>query len=228
MLQPAITSGPNATTATLGDILAVQAETAQAIAAVAGARGSCGAHPRHAPRSVNLRAYHHLLRGRDLLLRYRRKPTKRAQVELEAAIRLDPSLAEAHADLSSVHVNNRMLSWVADRAGALAKGFVLAQQGVGLDERNTRCRRALGLAHLFRREHDDAGQQLETGIELNPNDTRLRAIYGFYLSAVGRIDEALRQFDIVAGHDPRDEVWIPWVRGIALFTAGATRRQWRP
>jgi Flp pilus assembly protein TadD len=75
------------------------------------------------------------------------------------------------------------------------------------------------LAHLFRREHDDAGLQLETGMEINPNDSRVRAIYGFYLSAVGQHDEALRQLDIVAAHDPREEMWIPWVRGIAFFTA---------
>lgn len=204
----------------LNDVLAVQTETAQAIAAVAGARTD------HAERtramrldSSDLRAYHHHLRGRELLHRYRRDTNQRAQVELEAAIRLDPSLAEAHADLSSVHVNNRMLGWVADRAGALATGFALARQAVDLDERSARCRRALALAHLFRREFEDAGLHYEIGIDLNPNDARQRAMYGFYLTAVGRIDEALQQFGIMARYDPRDELYFPWVRGIALFSA---------
>jgi TolB-like protein len=203
----------------VGDVLAVQAETAQAIAAVAGARTEHSERAR-AMRldSSNLRAYHHHLRGRHLLNRYRREAYQQAQIELESAIRLDPGLAEAYADLSRVHHNNRMLYWVADRAGALATAFALAQRGVSLDERSGPCRRALGLAHLARREHDDAGLHFETGLELNPNDTSVSGIYGFYLTAIGRIEEALRQFDIVAGRDPRDEVWIPWVRGIALFT----------
>jgi tetratricopeptide (TPR) repeat protein len=108
---------------------------------------------------------------------------------------------------------------VKNRPRALATGFDLAEKAMQLDERSTRCRRALGLAYLFRREFDYARLQFETGIELNPNDARHRAMYGFYLAAVGQIEEALRQFDIVARHDPRDEIWIPWVRGIALFTA---------
>jgi tetratricopeptide (TPR) repeat protein len=95
----------------------------------------------------------------------------------------------------------------------------LAEKGMRLDERSTRCRRALGLAYLFRREFDHARIQFETGIDLNPNDARHRAMYGFYLTAVGQIEEALRQFDIVERHDPRDDMWMPWVRGIALYTA---------
>jgi tetratricopeptide (TPR) repeat protein len=95
----------------------------------------------------------------------------------------------------------------------------LAKRAVELDERSSRCRWTLGLAHLFRGDYDLARLHLETGIDLNPNDTRLRAIHGAYLVAVGRVDEAIQQYEIAAQLDPRDQYWIPWLRGSALFVA---------
>jgi tetratricopeptide (TPR) repeat protein len=72
---------------------------------------------------------------------------------------------------------------------------------------------------LFRREYDEARSEIEKGINLNPNDSYARGVYGIFLTCVGRHDAALEQFDLVKRHDPFDISWAPWIRGIAHFTA---------
>jgi adenylate cyclase len=204
----------------LQDIFAVQAELAQAIAARVSGQVERGERKRLVTLNAdNLRAYDHFLRGRELLARHIRADNDRARLDLEAAVRLDPGMAEAYAELGQVYVIQYFAWWTADRAAALARAFELAKRAVALDERSSRCRWTLGLIHLFRGEYDEARLHFETGIDLNPNDTRARAIYGLYLMAVGRSDEAIQQYDIAAALDPRDESWIPWLRGSALFVA---------
>ena len=77
----------------------------------------------------------------------------------------------------------------------------------------------LGEIHMFRREFDDARYWLERAIEINPNDANSLGQYGLYLSAVGRADEALVQYDVSARINPLQADWVDWLRGIAFFSA---------
>jgi len=204
----------------LHDILTVQSDLAHAIATRVSGRADRHERARAVTLDpTNLRAYDCYLRGVHHWLRLTREDNEKARHELEAAIRLDPTLAEAYAELGQCHAAAYYAWWVKDRAAALTTALNLAKRAVELDEGSSRCRWTLGLAHLFRGDYDLARLHLETGIELNPNDTRLRAIYGAYLVAVGRVDEAIQQYEIAAQLDPRDQYWIPWLRGSALFVA---------
>lgn len=204
----------------LHDILTVQSDLAHAIATRVSGRADHHERARAVTLDpTNLRAYDCYLRGVHYWLRLTREDNEKARHELEAAIRLDPTMAEAYAELGQCHMVDYYAWWVRDRAAALTTALNLAKRAVELDERSSRCRWTLGLAHLFRGDYDLARLHLETGIELNPNDTRLRAIYGVYLVAVGRVDEAIQQYEIAAQLDPRDQYWIPWLRGSALFVA---------
>jgi TolB-like protein/Tfp pilus assembly protein PilF len=204
----------------LHDILTVQSDLAHAIATRVSGRADRHERARAVTLDpTNLHAYDCYLRGVHHWLRLTREDNEKARHELEAAIRLDPTLAEAYAELGQCHAAAYYAWWVKDRAAALTTALNLAKRAVELDEGSSRCRWTLGLAHLFRGDYDLARLHLETGIELNPNDTRLRAIYGAYLVAVGRVDEAIQQYEIAAQLDPRDQYWIPWLRGSALFVA---------
>jgi len=76
------------------------------------------------------------------------------------------------------------------------------------------------MLHLFRREFDEAGQNHEKAIRVNPNDFQAYALYGFYLTAIGEIEQAIEQFDKAMRLNPLQPGWIRWLRGIAYFTAG--------
>jgi adenylate cyclase len=86
----------------LQDIFAVQAELAQAIAARVSGQVERGERKRLVTLNAdNLRAYDHFLRGRELLARHIRADNDRARLDLEAAVRLDPGMAEAYAELGA-------------------------------------------------------------------------------------------------------------------------------
>jgi tetratricopeptide (TPR) repeat protein len=56
-------------------------------------------------------------------------------------------------------------------------------------------------------------------VERNPNHFDARLWYGLFLSAVGQGDAAVEQLNIAKRHNPFDTYWIPWISGIAFFTA---------
>src|SRR5262245_40334507 len=169
--------------------------------------------------SSALKAYDLVLRAKALMLSYTRTDNEQARLCAEKAVELDPTNARAHAQLAWCQWLSWMACWTADREKALAAAYELAQRAVTLDETDSFTRWQLGLVHLFRREYDEAGSELQKAIALNPNDTEARGIYGLFLSAVGRPDAAIEQFDVAKRHNPFDYRRTPWVKGVAYFTA---------
>ncbi len=112
-----------------------------------------------------------------------------------------------------------MAQWVKNRDAAMASAFKNAKRAVALDETFSTAHATLGEIHMFRREFDDARYWLERAIELNPNDANSLGQYGLYLSAVGRADEALVQYNVSARINPLQADWVDWLRGIAFFSA---------
>ena len=112
-----------------------------------------------------------------------------------------------------------MAHWVDDRTAALTAAFENAVKAVGLDELSSEVLATLGTISLYRREFDDARHSLERAIKLNPNDDQALAWYGMYLTAVGRADEAVAEYDLSARINPLQPGGIDWIRGIAFFTA---------
>ncbi len=112
-----------------------------------------------------------------------------------------------------------MARWVEDHDAALALAFENAKRAVALDETFSAALTTLGEVQLFRSEYDDARHFLEQAIELNPNNSQALGVYGLYLVAVGRSDEAVAQYDLSSRINPLQLDWVDWLNGIALFTA---------
>jgi len=202
------------------DIFAVQEDVAQSIAATVGGRvEAAGRDQALRPTPSALRAYDLLLRAKALMLTYTKTNNEQARICVEHAVALDPSSARAYAQLAWCQWLDCTACWTEDREKALANAYESARRGVDLDESDSFTRWQLGLVHLFRREYDEARLELETAIEMNPNDSEARGIYGLFLSAVGKANVAIEQFDIAKRHNPFDFSWTPWVRGVSYFTA---------
>src|SRR5262249_25170063 len=69
------------------------------------------------------------------------------------------------------------------------------------------------------RNYAEARVHAEKAIELNPNDTEARGIYGSLLTYIGEPERALEQIEIAKRPNPFDMSWTHWVKGIAYFTA---------
>jgi adenylate cyclase len=202
------------------DIFAVQEEVARSVASTVSGRVEAVGRDQALRLSPSaLKAYDLVLRAKALMLTYTRANNELARICAENAVQLDPGNARAYAHLAWCEWLNFTAGWTEDRERALCIAFEQAQRAVNLDESDSFTRWMLGAVHLFRREYDKARLELEKAIEMNSNDSEARGIYGLFLSAVGKAELAIEQFDIAKRHNPFDYSWTPWVKGIAYFTA---------
>ncbi len=202
------------------DILALQEEVAHAVAATVGGRVEAAGRARSERLSPDaLKAYDLVLRAQALALRYSRADNAQGRLFAERAIELDPVNARAHAWLAMCRFYEYMAFWTDAREESLRRAYELAQRAVLLDESDSFACTILGFVQLARRNFDEAQSELEKAINLNPNDSVARGIYALVLSATGRPDAAIEQFELARQQNPFDLSWTPWIKGIAYFTA---------
>ena len=204
----------------LRDVFALQDEVARAVASTISGRVDAVGRDRAVRLSpTELRAYDLVLRAKALTSKYTRADNGQALACAERAVELDSASARAHAHAAWCYFFNYMACWVADTKNALAKAYELAQRAVMLDETDSFAHCILGAVHWFRREYDEARSEIERAIDLNPNDPEARRYYGNLLVATGNPDAGIEQIDLGKRLNPFDTRWVPWIRGIACFTA---------
>jgi adenylate cyclase len=202
------------------DVFALQDEVARAVASTFSGRVDAVGGNRAVPLSpTELRAYDLVLRAKALTSKYTRADNEQALACAERAVELDSTSARAHAHAAWCYFFNYMACWVADNKNALAKAYELAKRAVTLDETDSFAHCILGAVHWFRREYDEARSEIEIAIDLNPNDPEARRYYGNLLAATGNPDAGIEQIDLGKRLNPFDTRWVPWIRGIACFTA---------
>jgi adenylate cyclase len=204
----------------LEDIFAVQDELVRTIVSTVGGRLDY-AGERRAERlsESDLQAYEHVLRANAYLLQFTREANAKAREQLERAVELDTRSSQAFSTLASAHWLDWMAHWVKDREKSLALAYDCAKKAVALDDTDSTAYARLGMCHLYHRAFDDARHCFERALMLNPNDYYALGFFGFYLTAVGQIDNALTNFDQSARINPLQPEWFNWLRGIAFFTA---------
>jgi TolB-like protein/Flp pilus assembly protein TadD len=204
----------------LEDVFAVQDEVVRTITSTVGGRIDYAGQKRAERLSASdLQAYDHIHRATASINRFTKEGNARAREHLERAVALDPRSSQAHHQLSVVHFMDWMAHWVDDREKSLAIAYECAKKAVALDDTDGTAYAALGMCHIYHREFDDARHCFERALMLNPNDCHSLSRFGFYLTAVGRIDEALTNFDQSARINPLQPERVDWMRGITFFTA---------
>ena len=128
---------------------------------------------------------------------------KVAQSSFEQAIQIDPYYAPAYVGLA------KSVQWDPVSAERIESAREALYRAITLDE-------SLAEAHLELAEllyHRDwnwsaAEKELQHSIELNPSFAHAHAQYADYLDAMGRLEEGMREFQLVLTLDPGHE-WVP-------------------
>jgi len=183
----------------LKDIFAVQSEIAGAVAkqlkvALLGTDGQ-SAQLTTAATPQNVEAYNALLQGNFYYNRLTADDTRKAIGYYEEAIRLDPRYALAYAKLSTATAD--LVAFyggfpMKEREEGNAKARASAQKALALDPNLAEAHRAQGWIHvLIDFNFSGAEADFRRALELAPQDAAIIASYGWVMSQLGRLDEAV-------------------------------------
>lgn len=205
----------------LTDIFAVQDDVTQQIVGALALNLTEDARQRLAPeRPRNTEAYDYFLRGRELWHRLTKEANTAARDLLQRATELDPNFASAYAFLGLTHGIDYLNRWGASPPESMAQAEAAATRAVALDDQDPWAHWALAIAKLYTRQHDEAIDEVERALVLNPNFAEAHVCRGETLYYSGRPEEALESFARGKTLNPYFPDVLLHFQALALFQLG--------
>lgn len=203
----------------LADVFAIQDELVHAIVATLAGRIKADSRERALRKPPkNLRAYDYYLQGLWFDGKYDLASITAGRAVMEKAIALDPTFARAYGLLAHFMM---MADWFEGSfPGPSDEVLEIAKKAVELDPTDGDCFAKLGIIHVDRREPEEARQNLEAALRINPHDSSTWSHYAWYLVTVGQAAEALVYLDRRAAVDPYLPNWHWDIRACALYDLG--------
>jgi adenylate cyclase len=168
----------------------------------------------------SLHAYGLVLRGQDLSFRFRPESNLHARRLYEEARSLDPHYGRSYAAISRTFNVEWRYNWTDDPQAALDEALHLAKLAVLHDDLDARGYSEMGLAHLYKKEHDESLAAYERALELNPNDADLLAEMGDCLVYVRQAARAVQLLEQAIRLNPYHPDSYLWYLGDAYFHLG--------
>jgi TolB-like protein len=158
--------------------------------------------------SEDLDAWDMVMQANSLFWRLTKTEGEAAIVTLKKAVELHPDYAPAHGMLAFAMLVSRLFGWTFV-APPVKEAAVLAKRAAELDDSDPWAHLALGYVAYMMRRTDDAKQEYQRAIDLNPNFAAAYG-YGWALASAGRTDEAIlfsEQAIRMSPHDPQNAVF---------------------
>ncbi len=169
-------------------------------------------------RVVDPEAEEAYLKGR-YLQNYTQEGLTRSLAYFEEAVREDPQYAPAWAALSDDYLLLGLFGF-ASRKVTLPQAKAAASKAVELDDTLADAHVALATANLpVDRSWEAAELEAQRAIALNPNNARAHQYYGYFLSAMGRFDQAIAEMRRARDLDPLSPM-VQGALGTTLYRAG--------
>jgi TolB-like protein/Tfp pilus assembly protein PilF len=184
-----------------GDILALQADVARAIAREIGIQLTPQQQSRLARPPVEAAAYEAYLKGRHFWKKRSRDALQKSVGHFERAIELAPDYAAAYAGLADVYLTQLDYSYLRPRdAFALADRVLL--EALRLDNTVAEPHTSLGHLRLHEFNWKAAEERFTHAITLNPGYDTAHYYYANLLAAFGRFDDGIVEADRALELDP--------------------------
>jgi TolB-like protein/class 3 adenylate cyclase/Flp pilus assembly protein TadD len=140
---------------------------------------------------------------------------------LKQAVERYPEYAPAHSMLAFAMMVSRLLGWTLI-APQVKEAATLAARAAELDDSDPWAHLALGYAAHTMRRTDDAAQEYQRAIDLNPNFAAAYGYLGLTFALAGRSDQAiahLEQATRMSPHDPQNAIFN-MALAVAHYLAG--------
>ncbi|MTH76862.1 adenylate/guanylate cyclase domain-containing protein [Paracoccus aestuariivivens] len=167
-----------------------------------------------------LYAYGLVLRGQDMGFRFLPDANLHARRLFEQARELEPDYGRSYAAMSRTFNVEWRYNWTNDPDAALNKALSLAKRAVECDHLDSRGFSEMGLAHLYKKQHDEALSAYEHAVQLNPNDADLLAYMGDCLAYIRQGDRAVQLLERAIRLNPYHPDSYLWFLGDAYFHKG--------
>jgi adenylate cyclase len=165
-------------------------------------------------------AYGLVLRGEDLMIRFREESNSHARHLFGEAASLDPEYARVYAGLSHALSQCWLQRWGNDSSSTLSDAVSLAREAISRDGMDARGYAELGYAYLYQKRHQESLAAYERAVELNPNDADVLAYMADTLGAIGQSERAVSLLERATRLNPYHPDWYLWQLGDVLFDLG--------
>ena len=176
----------------LQDVLVIQTEVASAIAS-----GVLNKLPHAQPsiRQVNREAYLAYLEGRYFWNKRTEKGFAEAITRFRRSIEIDPTYAPSYAGLADCYELLGSAPYSTLTPGeAFPQAEAAARKALELDSTLAEAHVPLGYSLLvYERNFPGAQKEFERALQLRPGYATAHQFYGYYLTAVGKLDEAITE-----------------------------------
>jgi len=153
-------------------------------------------------KTQDVQAYDYYLHGRNFFYKGQRKSIEFALEMFSNAISKDPDYALAYAGIADC--SSWFFMYVDGDNKYLEKSLSASQKAIGLDSESAEAHSARGLAISLSKRFEDAEEEFETSIRLNPN---LFAAYYFFARICfvqGKLEKAAQLFEQACIVNPAD------------------------
>jgi tetratricopeptide (TPR) repeat protein len=160
-------------------------------------------------RPVNHEAYEAYLWGRLLVSKRTTDSLFQAIKYFERSKELEPAYAPAYAGLADCYFLLGSIPYTAMPPGdAFPVSEANARKALELDGHLAEAHISLGYSALvYRRDFGEAEKQFRSAIELRPEYPQAHHFYAYYLTAVGRIGEAVKERQTARNLDPLSPIF---------------------
>ena len=194
----------------LTDVFALQDEiTRKAVAAIEPSLLEAeGVRSQHrAPEDLD--AWDMVMRANSQFWRLTKNDNEAAIVVLRRAVERHPDYAPAHSMLAFALLISRQVGWISMEP-EVNEPAALAAHAVELDDKDPWAHLALGYVAFTRRRTDEAVDEFQRALDLNPNFAAAHGYLGFALVCDGRTDGAIahgEQAIRMSPHDPQNALF---------------------
>jgi TolB-like protein len=147
-----------------------------------------------------------LMRGRYAFYSLSKEGLMQSAHYFKQAIEIDPAFAPAWAGLSGMHALSAYVGF-APPAEALAAAKETALNAVALDSELDDPHTALGWVHLMQFNWEEAREEFEKALDINPNAPNALHGLGDYLTLMGDADKGLTYVKKAKEVDPFSPMW---------------------
>ena len=196
----------------LTDVFALQDEITQKVVAAIEPRLLEAEGIRSQGRSPeDLGAWDMVIHANSLFWRLTKADGEAAIAMLKRAVERYPDYAPAHSMLAFMLLVSGYVGWsFMDLGPQLEQAATLAARAAELDDSDPWAHLALGYLAFTVRRTDDAVEEFQRAIDLNPNFAAARGYLGWALSLDGQSDKAIAQIEQairMSPHDPQNALF---------------------